>query len=152
MVGVKIRIERTIQMDSTLCNALMQICADHYQKVCIGVKMNDNRNDHGTPPESIVIAFGSTQNNDDWRPLSIKEAVFRYSSQGVQPVSLDTIPDYTENGIYYKEAYAELIYQENGIAYIMIQFGKRFARCYRYNIVKYQNNIQITNEKLIWIS
>ena len=139
-------------MNTFLFNALMQICEDHYQKVCIDGIMHDNHNDYGTPPESIIIAFGSSQNNDNWSPLAIKEAVFRYSSQGLQPVSLDTIPDYTENGMYYKEAYAELSYQENGIAYIMIQFGKRFAKCYRYNIVKHENNIQIINEELIWIS
>lgn len=139
-------------MDTVLYNALLKICEDHYQKVYIDGMKLDNHINYGTPPESIIISIGFSQNNDDWRPLAVKEAVFRYSSQGLQTVSLDTIPDYTENGMYFKEAYAEICYQENGIAFIMISFGKRYASCYRYNIVKENNNIQIINEKLIWVS
>ena len=139
-------------MDKVLCNALLKICEDHYQKVYNDGLMHNNCIDYGTPPTSIIISFGSSKNNDDWKPLSEKEAMFRYSSQGLQTVSLDTVPDYTENGMYYKEAYAELCYQKNGIAFIMIKFGKRYARCYRYEIVNHDNNIQIINEKLIWIS
>ncbi|NLT08378.1 MAG: hypothetical protein GXY08_02620 [Ruminococcus sp.] len=139
-------------MNRDLCNSLLKICIDHYQKEYNDGMMLDNLEFHGTPPKSIIISFGFSQNNDDWKPLAIKEAAFRYSSQGLQIVSLDTVPDYTENGMYYQEAYAELCYQENGIAFIMIQYGKRYARCYRYNIVSQENNVQIINEKLIWIS
>ena len=137
-------------MDTVLCNALIQICKEHFQKAAADGVMNGSH--YGTPPESMIISFGPSQNNDDWKPLAVKEAVFRYSSQGLQRVSADTMPDHTENGMYYKEAYAELSCQDNGIAYIMIQFGKRYARCYQYNIIKHGDDIQIINEKLIWVS
>lgn len=114
--------------------------------------MQENQGYYGTPPESIIISFGFSQNYDDWKPLILKEAVFRYSSQGLQSVHPDTVPDFTENNMYYREAYAELCYQENGIAFMMIQLGKRFAQCYRYDIIINENNIQIINEKLIWTS
>ncbi|MBP1533671.1 MAG: hypothetical protein IK999_06030 [Ruminococcus sp.] len=141
-------------MNKDLCNSLLKICIDHYQKVYNDGMMHDNHDYYGTPPKSIIISFGSSLNICDWRPLAAKdkEAVFKYSSQGLQTVSLDTAPDYTENGMYYQEAYAELCYQENGIAFIMIQYGKRYASCYRYNIVNHDNNVQIINEELIWIS
>lgn len=139
-------------MNKDLCDSLLKICIEHYQKEYNDGMMLDNHEFYGTPPKSIIISFGFSQNNADWKPLAVKEAVFRYSSQGLQTVSPDTVPDYTENGMYYKEAYAELCYQENGIAFIMIQYGKRYASCYRYNIVNQDNNIQIVNEKLIWIS
>ena len=139
-------------MNNDICNSLLKICIDHYQKEYNDGMMPDKHDNYGTPPESIIISFGFTQNNDDWKPLAVKEAVFRYSSQGLQTVSLDTVPDYTENGMYYQEAYAELCYQETGIAFVMIQFGKRYARCYRYNIVGKENNVQIINEKLIFVS
>lgn len=139
-------------MDTVICNALLKICEEHYQKEYIEGMKHDNHDYYGTPPESIIISFGSSQNNGIWKPLTNKEALFRYSSQGIQALPPDTIPDYTENGMYYKEAYAELSYQDNGIAFIMIQFGKRYMRCYRYNVVKHENDVQIINEELIWIS
>lgn len=139
-------------MHNAICNVFLKICIEHYRKVYEHEIMHDNQDYYGTPPESIIISFGSSQNHDDWKPLTEKEAVFRYSSQCLQSVSLNTTPDFTESVMYYKEAYAELCYQENGNAFMMIQFGKRYARCYRYNIIKHENNIQITNEQLIWIS
>ncbi len=136
-------------MNTILCNALLKKCTEHYNKENSDGMPADNHNFYGAPPESIIIAFGPSKNNNDWKPLAIKEAVFRYSSQGLQTLSHYTVHDLTENGMYYKEAYAELSYQENAIAYIMIQFGKRYARCYQYNIVKNGNSIQLINEKLI---
>lgn len=138
-------------MNNALCNSFVKICIEHYQKVYEDGMMQENQGYYGTPPESIIISFGFSQ-NDDWKPLILKEAVFRYSSQGLQSVPLDTVPNFTENKMYYKEAYAELCYQENEIAFMMIQFGKRFAECYRYDIIINENNIQFINEKLIWIS
>lgn len=145
-------------MYNILCNVFVKLCIDYYQKVYEVGKMKKNQIYYGKPPESIIISFGSSQNYNDWKPLVLKEAVFRYSSQGLQSVPLDTVPDYTENGMYFKEAYAELCYQKNGIAIMMVQFGKRYARCYRYNIIIYENKIidenkvQLINEKLLWIS
>jgi len=54
--------------------------------------------------------------------------------------------------MYYKEAYAELSLHENGSACIMIQFGKRYARCYRYDIAGERDNTELINEELIWVS
>ncbi len=139
-------------MDTALCNALLKICIDYFQKVYEDAMMQENQGYYGTPPECIIISFGFSQKNDYWKPIAKREAVFQYSSQGLKSVSLDTVPDYTENGMYHKEAYAELSYQENGIAFMMIQFGKRYARCYRYDIIKNEKNIQLINEKLIWVS
>lgn len=139
-------------MDTALCNALLKICIDHFQEVYDDAMKQENQGYYGTPPECMIISFGLSQKNDYWKPIAKKKAVFRYSSQGLQSVSLDTVPDYTENGMYHKEAYAELSYQENGNAFMMIQFGKRYARCYRYDIIKSEENIQLINEKLIWVS
>ena len=129
-----------------------ELLTSHQKKVYEDAMMQENQGYYGTPPECIIISFGFSQKNDYWKPIAKKEAVFRYSSQGLKSVSLDTVPDYTENGMYHKEAYAELSYQENGIAFMMIQFGKRYARCYRYDIIKNEKNIQLINEKLIWVS
>ena len=141
-------------MNKDLCSAFLKICIEHYQKVYDEGIAQNNLNFYGSPPQSIIISFGLSQNQkkDYWKPLAQKEAVFRYSSNRLQSVPLDTVPNFTENRMYYKEAYAELCYQSNGIAIMMIQFGKRYAQCYRYDIIINEKNIQLTNEKLLWIS
>ncbi|GEM_PF-6296344 len=139
-------------MNTDLCNAFVKICTEHYRKVCETGMLQENRSIFGTPPESIIICFGFSQKNDEWKPLSEKEAVFRYSSHGLQTAAPDTVPDNTANGMYYKEAYAELCCQENGVAFMMIQFGKRYARCYRYRIEQDAETIQLVDETLIWAS
>lgn len=139
-------------MNKALCNEFLRICLEHYQKVYEEGMMHNQQDLYGMPPDSIIISFGLSKNNNDWKPLVQKEAVFRYSSNKLQSVPLDRVPDYAENRKYFKEAYAELCYQENGIAIMMIQFGKRFAQCFRYDIILNEKNIQLMNEKLLWIS
>lgn len=139
-------------MNQSLCDAFIKICTEHYHDVYNKGMTEKNKDFYGTPPESMIIAFGLSQNSDDWKPLTVKEAVFRYSSQGLLPVPPDTAADQTEIRMYCKEAYAELCYQENGIAYMMIQFGKRYARCYRYDIVTSEDGIHLVNEQLLWVT
>lgn len=107
---------------------------------------------YGAPPDSIIIAFGASQKIDEWRPIKNIEAVFRFSSSGLQEVNIDTSPDQTAQKMYHKEAYAELCYYEDKVAFLMIMFGKRYAQCYRYNIKDDNGKVQLENEKLLWIS
>ena len=138
-------------MKKNICDALLQKCIEHYQDVYeYGKQLDFDK--YGAPPESIVIAFGTSQKKDKWCPIKNKEAVFRYSSSGLQKMDIDTLPDEAEQKMYHKEAYAELCYFGNDVAFIMIMFGKRYAQCYRYNIIDDNGNVQLENEKLLWIS
>lgn len=80
-------------MNQSLCDAFLRICTEHYQNVYNKGMMEKNQDLYGTPPESIIIAFGLSPNSYDWKPLTIKQAVFQYSSQGLSPVPLDTVAD-----------------------------------------------------------
>lgn len=133
-------------MKNRIYDKLIERCIEYYKKVC---KSEDSF--YGTPPQSIIIAIGMS-NNSEWKELSQKEAVYRYTSECLQEVSNDTDYDRTENGMYFKEAYAELSFNSNNEAFMMMIFGKRYARCYRYSIRTENDDINLTDEKLIWVS
>ena len=140
-------------MNDALCEVLLQTCISHFLKMERAGSAPSEPKRYGMPPESIVIAFGSSQAEKDWKPLTAIEACFRYSAaDGLREVATDTVQDRTESGMYYKEAYAELSYLANGTACLVICFGKRFANCYRYRILQDADGIRLTDEKLDWIS
>lgn len=138
-------------MDTVLRDVFINLCIDHYLNVIKVQSSNNKQEYYGVPPKSIVIVVG-TSRRKEWFPITKREAVFRYDKHNLQEVAVDTAPDRTEQGMYFKEAYAELCLQENGTAFMMIQLGKRYARCYRYLIINDNGSIQFTDETLMWIS
>lgn len=141
-------------MKQNLRDALLKKCLERYQAMYEDGMQLSPPDRCGTPPERMVIALGTLRENDynAMYPLAQKETAFRYSSDGLQEADIETQPDFTENKAYYREAYAELSCQDNGTAFVMIQFGKRFARCYRYQIHADHDLIQLTDEELLWVS
>ena len=91
-------------IDKILHNEFLKVCINHYLKTYAdGMNLTD-RERFGNPPESILIAIGPSHKNDDWHPLVSKEAVYRYSKRELKKADIDTVPDHTGNGMYFKEA------------------------------------------------
>ena len=143
-------------MNTLLRDALLKKCISHYHETYkYGIQLDQKR--FGSPPESILIVFGPAPKKDDFLSVSKKEAAFRYSMQGLQEIGTDEadisrVSIQSENGMYYNEAHAELGYDDEAVAFIMVWYGKRYARCYRYNVLKENGNVQLINEKLLWVS
>ena len=143
-------------MNTLLRDALLQKCISHYNKTYEDGIHSDQKK-YGSPPESILIVCGPAQKKDDFKYVSKKEAAFRFSAQGLQEIGTDnvdisTVPFQSEKGMYFDEAYAELGYHEKDVAFIMIWYGKRYASCYRYDVLSDDGNIKLIHEKLLWIS
>ncbi|MBO4492931.1 MAG: hypothetical protein J5724_00940 [Ruminococcus sp.] len=136
-------------MENAMRDALIKKCLEHYNTV---YNEEINGKGFGVPPGSIVIVLGEVQKCKEWKPVSHRKAVLRYSSHGLEVVALDTVPDETENGMYFKEASAELYTTEDGAAFITLRFGKRYERCYSYTINTENEAVLLDHEKLVWVS
>ena len=136
-------------MENDIRDALIKKCIEHYNAVCDTGK---NEKGCGEPPGSIVIVLGETQKSTEWRPISQREAVFRYSAQGLEEAAADTVPDETESGMYFREASAELFAAGEGTAFVTLRFGKRYERCYSYTVSIEKGKVLLDHEKLIWVS
>ena len=138
-------------MDEHLLDVLLSECIAVYEEVYQDGMQNPEKAYYGAPPQSVLIACGTSDRGDDWHPLSKKDACFRYTAEGLTAVPDDTEPDRTESGMYYRDAYAEWVYHE-GSAILMLVFGKRFARCFRYTVRTDGETVTLTEKKLLWIS
>ena len=136
-------------MKNDVRDALVKKCTEHYNNVC---NEGMNMKDLGRPPESIVIVLGETQKSTEWKPISQRAAVFRYSADGLEEAAADTVPDETESGMYFREASAELYATEEGTAFMTLRFGKRYERYYGYTVISENGKVILDREKLIWVS
>ena len=136
-------------MKNDIRDALLSKCIDFFNNIHKSAETDEH---FGTPPETILIIFGKDQDNNEWKPVSEREAVFRYSKQSIQEAAIDAVPDETTNGMYVKEASAQIYTNKNGEAFITYRFGKKYERCYRYTVRNINRNILLTQEMLIWVS
>lgn len=140
-------------MDSTIKNEFIKLCINEFSDTSKDrLFLQRDQEIYGRPPESIVILIGSCRNSIEWRPISQKESAYRYNNDGFAEVDINTRPDHTENGMFFKEAYAELCIEDDSAAFMMIMFGKRYVRCYKYNIIQQDGKICFSDKTLMWIS
>ena len=123
-----------------------------FEEVCSADAEKPDSQKYGAPPKSMIIKFGFSSDRDDTIPISNVEAAYRYSAGGLQAVPADTVPDYSECGMYHREAHALLCCYGGSKAKIMISFGKRCARCFGYIIKNEDGALKLTEETLLWVS
>ena len=145
----KQKIKAGIDYGKECARCACKKCIEHYNTVC---DTGTNEKRFGKPPEGIVIALGEPQKSSEWKPISQREAVFRYSAHGLEEAAVDTVPDETERGMYFREASAELYATEEDTTFITLRFGKRYVRCYGYTVVSENGEVLLDREKLIWVS
>ncbi len=130
---------------------LIDDCINEYDDYCKAGKNDIIK--YGTPPLRLIIYQIEYYNMEKADRLGKRTSAWDYSDGVLIEIPTDTEPD-TEHisGMYFSEVYAEITYDGNGTAFYALYMGRRFARCYRYSYVFENNECELTDKKIVWVS
>lgn len=118
---------------------LLNKCIKKYNDV-----VEDSRNNirFGVAPKSMIIA------------CSHENCAWKYKDREINKISADEeFQREPISGMYFNEAYAEFGYDmDSQKAFINIYFGPRFAKGFEYTIVNVNNEYDIKDEVILWVS
>lgn len=131
-----------------LSEILLNKCIEKYDNV-----VNQDNARYGAAPKSIIIVYS---NGDLTKPNSLSDInrAWQYKEGTLKDIPTEAKAKRKPiSGMYFNEAFAEFSYDlSSKMAFINIYFGPRFARGYEYTIVEANNEYDIGDEVILWIS
>ena len=134
-----------------LVEVLLSKCIEKYEKAISGISDDEF---YGTVPRLLVIEYMEAVKKTEhfYSKTYIKSWDYRRKDEIEERHNRDE-DDNPTCGMYFARAKASFYYDlERGKAFVEMYMGPRYGRGFAYDIENKDENIELVNEKLVWVS
>ena len=134
-----------------LIEALLSKCIEKYEEAVSGVSDDEF---YGTVPRLMVVEYMEAVRKTEhfYAKTYVKSWDYHLKGEIVERHSKDE-DNNPVCGMYFSRAKASLYYdQERRKAFVNMYMGPRYGRGFAYDIENKDENIELVNEKLEWVS
>lgn len=134
-----------------LVEGLLSKCIEKYEEA---ISRGSDDEFYGTVPKLLIIEYMEAvrKTKHFYSKTYVKSWDYRLKSEIVERHNKD-VDDNPIYGMYFSRAKASFYYdQERRKAFVEVHMGPRYGRGFVYDIEGKDENIELVNEKLVWVS